>query len=1409
VEEMRNENLVRQEDRFYRLFNRPPHRTELAQLYSHPLTVWSGSGRTVPLSLPQIHANSLTPLAVNLLSRAKNYTPSHDPARYGSEAFALLQEFNNLRRRYSTAATVQSFKDLLRELSGGEDQSRGLRSRSRRFKNVEEVELNAMAMEDFLLEVADKVFLESMKRAQELSAQGNVEGGIQSLLDVEAVDSLMETLPPSSRETLNALLESARTLLRLATEQKILPVSEIIDQKELFGLDEVETAVLRTLSSGKSQGMAGVRGSYALNSWGMKLLCQRLGKHAPDALLTIRDEMTREEESAQKELTSPPPLGLYGGFAAFVSDDVFKSELWKQHRQEILRKLNKFLKECVDDQEEGKKEKIDVAVGGLLLGRDLWGIHRGYLPAARFYFRVFDETGSDGEKRRGVYVIAVENKGDSSEKGGNGRINSALKARLEKGALVSGSGNREVFGNYKPVLPEPKKGREKNAAARDPLAQNIQLTDGFRQQGLEKSVRPAIDGSPVPTGKSRLGMHLVGGAPLIGFQRDFLFKRAPELASRQRRASWADQIDQALEDPLKKKLMDFFGLAGPVTRLISLLRMESPTIEINGVILPVRMKLLSGTPNDLWPEMPRAFAEVVWGNGRTPSHATLVVYPDDLAAVLHEGMEVLLQAGLFGKRYGERAHTLAFLTELLANDASDGLKVPKRAYRELEEKSSGELLDFLKKGVQSLKEIKLKFNGPSEGIIRDRLIVAHSKLTEFALAMFRERKKKPASRIVERVAEGERRLALGSLADAEVEMKGLLRALSQLERERGARPLLSHYVDGRRDRLRRIHSDLSEPQLALAQRYSPLLFELELLMRKREWVSLWQNINRLRMSRAFLGQESEIQEQAILSNLWDKIGLTLTPVMRNVDWDEADREVFRLEAYGREVIQNFGIENQYFERLLFDYLAIYRAQRDLAHRKASEAEHFKASVGYLVGVSLGGGPVSDSENEKLETVFAKMRYRLNEWEVRLMEDTLKRLSRRLTGPTVFQLQGIFAPSGLESHIPFLQRILMKYAALRISPKEISDVFSRYLTGAIPIDQAISQMVEWGISRPDAELLFLDLNELKPRVYGGSNSMMKAQRGEGLVELLSGMTGLFALSALIPLLLGKGSLTLSLASLGITSILGIGGVAMVLGLGFVGTVWWGKKFIARKGESVESSRWRTAQSLISLLQEQPTSLGVDGRSVVESGFQYGDDRRFLSSLRTALREKGKALSFAQVRHRLAPLFDVRWGLDSPSTLWSFGDGDKPLTIVYLDGASIPSEGTLISVLGKVPLGSGAEVVVIPVDEKARMASKSLAGRPDFRVLDSPTKEDGNEASTGPWYRLARVEQTLSTLGVNFDQYTGCRVVAPVGLDFGVDGVKSELFRQALVVLMHGLNQWVVRRIDLDLMDRLARAVASAA
>jgi hypothetical protein len=46
------------------------------------------------------------------------------------------------------------------------------------------------------------------------------------------------------------------------------------------------------------------------------------------------------------------------------------------------------------------------------------------------------------------------------------------------------------------------------------LARKIQLTDGLRRPGLEISVRPAMDGGPVPTGESRLDVVLSDPFPV-------------------------------------------------------------------------------------------------------------------------------------------------------------------------------------------------------------------------------------------------------------------------------------------------------------------------------------------------------------------------------------------------------------------------------------------------------------------------------------------------------------------------------------------------------------------------------------------------------------------------------------------------------------------------------------------------------------------------------------------------------------------------------------------------------------------------------------------------------------------------------------------------------------------------------
>ena len=1374
VEEIRNENLVRPEDRFYRLFERAPNEGELSQLYTRPLSIHSEAGKTVPLARPpERPRRSLAHLLSVLAKRANAFSPSADSRRYGAEVQSLLQAFVNLQETYSSTKTTRQFSEFLRALSG----DKGFRARSLKMRNIKEVELNAVLMEDLLLEAAKTVFHQEVLAAQAMIAGGDVEGGIRSLLNLGAEEPLMNALPPPVQETLNEYVESARVLFVLGQNQKRQDVAEILEKSDLFGLDEVEIGVLRALSLNEGQPGGAVMGENGLNSWGLRLLFHRLGKHAPDDFRKIIDAKEKEEERAKSESPSPEPLVLYGGYSPFVSDDVVKSELWRNHRKEILEKLNRFLHECVDDQVQGNKEKIDVSIGGLLLGRDLWGIHRGYLPAARFYFRVFDETGPEGENRKGVYVIAVENKGDSSEKGGRGKINEGLKAHLQKWSKASSSGNREFFGNFKPLFPVQKK--QKNGRDR-----GVPLTD-------------------------RMAMHPVGGPPLNPFQGDFLKRRARGLAAQELRASWANQIVQALEDPAKKRLMSVLGLIDPVDRLISLLRMEDPTVRINGMVLPVQIKIISGTPDDLFPGMPQAYGEAVRGHGRTPARLTLGVFPDDLAGVIHEGVEILLRTGLFGNLFRGKAHTYAFLAEILANHPSDGLGVSKRAFRELEKKNWGELLEFLNKGRQSLQEINARFSDPVEHSVRDRLLDTASRLTEFALAMLRERMKDPMDLFFQRMGDLEKWLAMGSMEDVKVEVEGLERALTHLERKRGAHPILARYVEGMKERLASNQSGGSEPQFDLAQRYSGHLRKLELLLRTREWVSLWQNINKLRISRASRGLESAVQEQRILFDLWDKIGLSLTPVLKEGDWAEADRQVRTLEAFGVEVIKIHGIKNQYFESLLFDYVGIYRAQRDLAHRNRSETNRMMNSMKSLHDISMGPGPMAMEERVQLNRVLFGMPPPLNEWEISLVANNLSLLSIRLTSPLLFVLQGKGALMGSNSHTPFLQRILMKNPSLRVSPKEISDVFSLYLSNGIPLTQAIARLVEWGITRSEAELLFSDLNTLNTGLYNSVGSLAKMERGKTAVGFISGIAGLFALGGLIPLIMGKGSVTLILASVGTSPLYGavLLFLAVVFGLGFVGLVWRSVDRLILKGISSGDEKL-TAKNLVLLLQGRPISLGIDGESLINSGSRYGEDRPFLSIMRKELGDAGISLSFAEARRRLGLVLGVESINNLGPNPMPFGGGDKTLTISYLDGASVPKDGILLPVIRKHLVGNGAEIIVVPVDDTARKAADNLEGISGVRVVNQSPQE-GEKDSGGPWYRLDRVERRLAELGVDFSSYTGCQVVAPLEMDIGGEGVKSALFREALVILLSSLNPIVVRRKDLIKIDRLARAISSAA
>jgi hypothetical protein len=1374
IEEIRDDNLIRPEERFYQIFNRAPTRKELWELYSaQPLFPPKREKSTPVGARKDPSSRRSVPVVDSLLSRAVLFQPSLNQTKFGPEVLAVFERAERLSHRFSNLeesdATLESFAEFLNELTGGESESTGFRLQSRGMRNVKEVEDNASLIEDLFHEVASQVLEHELNRAQELLGGNDFEGAILRVLSLRAHGPLLDALPLDARGTIESFLESSRHLYLHARDQNQLSLGEIVEKRSLLGLDQAEVDLLGSLSESKAFGEVGA----SFNSWGLEILCQRLGKHTPESLLKLVEEKRTEKEIEQREASPLDPLVLRGGFNAFISDEVSKSALWTEHRKEILEKLDKFLLDCLDHQVREEKEKMDVSVGGLLLGRDLWGIQRDYLPAARFYFRVFEERGPDGKMRKAVYLIAVENKGNSSEKGGRGKINTSLKAKLLKVSEAGSTGNLEVFGKYQPLSPLRKKilGRDK--------------------KGPSSSV---------------VAMHPVGGVGMNAFQRGLLEKKATENAPLGLRREWAEKIFQSLTNPHLKSSIDAFGLGAPVRELISLLRMETPLVRVGGVVVPVYIHLISGSPKDLPHGMPQAFGTISLGDSRKSSRVTIGVFPNDLAAVLHEGLEIILHTDPFAGRFLDKAHTYAFLGEILANKPSNGNVVPKRAMEELGKKTKSELVVFLNKGLQTLLEIRSRFTEPWEGDVRERLSEIHTQLTRFAVVFLRERGQNTVGRINQKISEIERAFAIGSFIEVESKIEELERALYHLQKERGPHPLLRHYVEGIKDRHERIQARFGDAQMATAQRFSIVLSSLEEQMRKREWVSLWQAINKLRMGRLHLPPEMFSDEQKLLFDLWDKIGHALTPIMRGGDWAEADRQVQVLEAFGLDVIRNHGIENQYLETVLFDFLAIYRAQRDLAHRQPQEAERFTRNLKILNDSSFESGPLSKEEQANVIRLLGGIKFKFAEWEVAVLRKILTRLALRLTPQLKFFLPAMGHPFSLNSHSPVFYRILSNYPGLPVSPNDLSTLFSSFISNQFSISEARGRLVMWGVSPSDADLYLLDLSELKPRPFPRIGRSVHYQRGTFLAE----MSGLLFLAVLIPLAIGNGGLVFGIASLAVEPILVVGilSLSILLSLGFLGVVWWGVKFVLAKVALEKTKKRSTAQAIVAILQEESLSLGVDGGSLIRTASQYSTDRTFLSFLRETLRKSGNPLTFLQGRRALLGGLGVGTPIDVQTGALDVGGGQRPLTIFYLEGAGVPEDGNLMPVFERYLVGNGAEVVVVPVDARARKATDGLTGKIGIRVLDGlPPGAEGERA--GQQYGLAKVERRLSSLGMDFDHYTGCHVVVPLGLEIDVEGIKSNLLQEALVILLDGLTAIMVRRSDLYHIDRVARAVASAA
>jgi hypothetical protein len=207
-----------------------------------------------------------------------------------------------------------------------------------------------------------------------------------------------------------------------------------------------------------------------------------------------------------------------------------------------------------------------------------------------------------------------------------------------------------------------------------------------------------------------------------------------------------------------------------------------------------------------------------------------------------------------------------------------------------------------------------------------------------------------------------------------------------------------------------------------------------------------------------------------------------------------------------------------------------------------------------------------------------------------------------------------------------------------------------------------------------------------------------------------------------------------------------------------------------------------ERLLDELEAAPLSLGVDGsaflRTVVDRGWE--GRRAFLGPLRARLRQQGVAFDFVSLRTALASVF--RGDYPVPA--------DAPVLRVWLADEVVA---------GRVPRAPGPDALVVALDPAAAAVLRAAGHAP----------LDGAGLVVEGALSLAAVERLALARGFDPARFAACRLMAPLSLPLRADGARTDLFRQAIVVLMDALRSLPLKPLDLDAIDRVARAIASAA
>jgi hypothetical protein len=802
------------------------------------------------------------------------------------------------------------------------------------------------------------------------------------------------------------------------------------------------------------------------------------------------------------------------------------------------------------------------------------------------------------------------------------------------------------------------------------------------------------------------GMHAVGGETSEENRRIFQHI-AGSKATVEVRRQWGNEIRGRLEGHReRRRAIQNLNLGNSIDQLLTLLEMENPTVKIGDRDIPVNFQLLPESWKQSSPGSQRADWYFRVRDNHEIESVEIILDRDDLGAVVHEGVEVVLSCLPYDKRPKGKPHTYAFLAEVLANDNGDDL-VPQRALDEIDHKSLEELVDFLKGSAASLDEIENLFGDSSLFFAKKRLLDIHEKLERRASVMRDEREKDPLWLFNLQVAKAEKSIAVGALVQGQQDLKDLDRILYHLERTKGHHPLQSSLVAELQKRLNKIieiSEKIKEREQIHAWDFSDHLKKMEEQFRFRDFWRLLTSFGRVKTWTS----GPLYPEQVMLAAFWIDIENILRPLIRDNDWNASDQKVQEFENRWLGELGRLGAGHMYLEGLLYEFLEAYRAQKkrgkDWSHYLAHENDDNTHGTPILVDF-LDNYPNANTTLRVLsETALAVKAF---------MESKFASWQNNKGTSGINKQKGIALPE-----------------------------MALFLPGIVASVSLVGWVLVKGLTDPG--LMF--------------PSLLAATAGGLIVVGVIGVVVIYVSVRFGDFLERKKSAAL--------------GFALVL------------KKAEEEGDLAHGLRLDVAgQDLVR-------------KASAEEGVWF---RRYLKK---AMAKLGVApLSFAAARALISVKGWRAQVFEASAGVMPDAGGSRSLVIIYLNNDMV--SGGVADVTERYSPGGEGILVFVPTDRGSRAAVSDMPDTFGGLIFDGgPGRADRVPS-------LAVVERRLAIAGVNFAQYTGCRVVTPVGMALDAEGVQSDLFKEALVILLNGMMGLVIKRKNLHSIDRAARAIVSAA